>query len=179
MDLDDEVLRDPFDTWWKTHSHLFEVYPPSFTASSDNHDPNDFLFIRIDKSSNITDLREFITEEVKDRLIGKPKFQIDGYPRPDKFQNAYNALVYTLNPVVDGVEVNAEGFLTHKNIYLRATDSRSKGDRLVASSYTNKTTGKVKTQWGAVIERQRKVGIHHLLNVMNGRFGDLPEKGIK
>ena len=174
----DQVLTETFNTWWKTHNHLFEGYAPSFTSPQENQNPDDFLYIRIDKSSNLSDVREFITGEVKDRLTGTPKFQIQGYPRPDKLQNAYNALVYTLNPVVDGVEVNAEGFMSHKNIYLRATDSRSEGDRLVASSFTNKKTGRTKTQWGAGVGRQRDVGIHHLLNVMNGKFGDLPDKGI-
>ena len=174
----DQVLTETFNTWWKTHNHLFEGYAPSFTTPQDKQNPDDFLYIRIDKSSKLEDVREFITGEVKDRLNGTPKFQIQGYPRPDKLQNAYNALVYTLNPVVDGVEVNAEGFMSHKNIYLRATDIRSDGDRLNASSYTDKKTGRTKTQWGAGVGRQRDVGIHHLLNVMNGKFGDLPDKGV-
>jgi hypothetical protein len=163
----DEVLRDPFDKWWKTHSHLFEGHPPSFTTPNDNHDPNDFLFIRLDKSSNLQDVRDFITEEVKDRLTGKPKFQIDGYPRPDNIQNSYNALVLSLK------DWTAQEICEHKNIYLRATDIRSGGERLKVG-----VSSKGKKQYSALVSKHRNVGIHHLLNVMNGKFGDLPDKGI-
>ena len=163
----DQVLTDTFDKWWKTHNYLFEGYPPSFTTPNDNHDPNDFLFIRLDKSSNLQDVRDFITEEVKHRLTGKPKFQIDGYPRPDNIQNAYNALVLSLK------DWTAQEICEHKNIYLRATDIRSGGERLKVG-----VSSKGKKQYSALVSKHRNVGIHHLLNVMNGKFGDLPEKGI-
>ena len=91
----DQVLKDPFDKWWKTHSYLFEGYPPKIIESTGNLDP-DFLYIRIDKKSKLSDVRDFITSEVQSQLTGKPRFEVDGYPRPDGFQNHYNALVLSM-----------------------------------------------------------------------------------
>jgi hypothetical protein len=172
----DQVLNDTFDKWWKTHYHLFEGYAPILTKPNDNQNSDDFLYIRVDKSSNVTDLRDFISTEVVPILQkGKPKFEISGNPRPDKIQNTYNALVFSLNPVVDGVVTNAEGFCTHKNIYLRATDSRSGSDRLMVNPHTDKN-GRTRTHWSGMISRQREVGVHHLLNVMSGELGKSPDK---
>jgi hypothetical protein len=165
-----QVLNDPFDTWWKTHSHLFEGYPPSFTKPNDNHNPDDFLFIRIDKTSKLEDIRDFVTTQVKEQLTGEPKFKIGGYPRPDVLQNGYNAIVLTLK----GWSNKEICEPTNDNIYLRATDSRSGGSRLTVP--TSKTG---KKNYPIAVSKQRNVGIHHLINVMSGKFGDLPKEGIK
>jgi hypothetical protein len=171
----DQVLKDPFDKWWKTHSYLFEGYLPSIIETTGNLDP-DFLYIRIDKTSKLGDVRDFITTEVKSQLTGKPRFEIDGYPRPDVIQNQYNALVLTLKGW------SAQDICTggaKEAIYLRATDTRSKGDRLAVSVVTNKTTGAKKTIWSKTVSTQRNYGLHHLQEVMKGKFGGVPDKGIE
>jgi hypothetical protein len=171
----DQVLKDPFDKWWKTHSYLFEGYLPSIIETTGNLDP-DFLYIRIDKTSKLGDVRDFITTEVKSQLTGKPRFEIDGYPRPDVIQNQYNALVLILKGW------SAQDICTggaKEAIYLRATDTRSKGDRLAVSVVTNKTTGAKKTIWSKTVSTQRNYGLHHLQEVMKGKFGGVPDKGIE
>ena len=167
----DQVLSDSFDKWWETHSHLFEGHKPSFTKPKDNHNPDDFLFIRIDKTSKLEDIRDFLTVEVQPKLTSEPKFKIDGYPRPDVLQNGYNAIVLTLK----GWSNKDICEPTNDNIYLRATDSRSGGSRLIVP--TNKKTGK--KNYPVAVSKQRNYGIHYLVSAMNGKFGDLPSKGIK
>jgi hypothetical protein len=171
----DQVLKDPFDKWWKTHSYLFEGHAPSIIKTSGNLDP-DFLYIRIDKTSKLGDVRDFITAEVQSQLTGKPRFKVDGYPRPDVIQNHYNALVLTLKGW------SAQDICTggpKEAIYLRATDTRSKGDRLAVSVVTIKTTGAKKTIWSKTVSTQRNYGLHHLQEVMKGKFGGVPDKGIE
>ncbi len=166
----DQVLADPFNNWWGTHSHLFEGYAPSIIETTGNLDP-DFLYIRIDRTSKLGDVRDFITAEVQPQLTGKPRFKVDGYPRPDVIQNQYNALVLTLKGW------SAQDICTggpKEAIYLRATDTRSKGDRLAVS-----LTSKGKTIWSKAVSTQRNGGLHHLQEVMKGRFGGVPDKGIE
>jgi len=167
----DQVLSDPFDTWWKTHSHLFEGHKPSFTKPKDNQNSEDFLFIRIDKTSKLEDIRDFVTAEVQPKLTSEPKFKIDGYPRPDVLQNGYNAIVLTLK----GWSNKEICEPTNDNIYLRATDTRSGGSRLTVP--IDKKTGKKK--YPITVGKQRDYGIHYLVSAMNGKFGGLPPKGIK
>ena len=160
----DQVLKNPFDKWWKTHSHLFEGYTPKIMNSTGNLDP-DFLYIRIDKTSKLSDVRDFITKEVQPQLSGKPRFEIDGYPRPDPIQNQYNALVLTMRGW------SAQDICTggpKEAIYLRATDPRSKDDRLSVGVV------KGKKLWSSAVTKQRNGGLHHLQEVMKGRFGSLP-----
>ena len=171
----DQVLKDPFDKWWKTHSHLFEGYAPSIIETTGNLDP-DFLYIRIDRTSKLGDVRDFITTEVQPQLTGKPRFKVDGNNRPDVIQNQYNALVLTLKGW------SAQDICTggpKEAIYLRATDTRSKGDRLAVSVNTDKKTGAKKTIWSKSVSTQRNGGLHHLQGVMKGKFGGVPDKGIE
>ena len=111
------------------------------------------------------DVRDFITKEVKPQLSGKPRFEIDGYTRPDVIQNQYNALVLTMKGWT------AQDICTggpKEAIYLRATDLRSKDDRLSVG------TVKGKTLWSSAVTKQRNGGLHHLQEVMKGRFGSQP-----
>jgi hypothetical protein len=171
----DQVLKDPFNKWWKTHSYLFEGYLPSIIETTGKLDP-DFLYIRIDKTSKLGDVRDFITTEVKSQLTGKPRFEVDGYNRPDVIQNRYNALVLSLKGW------SAQDICTggaKEEIYLRATDTKSEGDRLAVSVNTHKTTGAKKTLWASAVRKQRYFGLHHLQEVMKGKFGGVPDKGIE
>jgi len=171
----DQVLKDPFNKWWKTHSHLFEGYAPSIIETTGNLDP-DFLYIRIDRTSKLGDVRDFVTAEVQSQLTGKPRFEVGGYTRPDVIQNQYNALVLTLKGW------SAQDICTggaKEAIYLRATDTKSKGDRLAVSVVTDKTTGVKKTIWSKAVSTQRNGGLHHLQEVIKGKFGGVPDRGIE
>jgi len=171
----DEVLNDPFDKWWKSHSHLFEGNPVRFMKHGSNLDLDD-LHISIPKTSKLEDIKTFIIKEVQHQLTGKPRFRIDGHPRPDILQNRYNALVLTLKGM--GPKEICEGG-PKKHIYLRSTDSRSKGDRLKVPSHTNPNTRIKKFQHGNLVGKQRNGGLHHLQDVIKGKFGDVPKKGIE
>jgi len=170
----EKVLSDPFDKWFKSHSYLFEGHPPAFMKQGDNLDP-DFLYVRIDRTSKLEDVRSFITKEVQSEITGKPRFSVTGYPRPDVIQNRYNALVMTLQGIL-----NAEICYGDK-IYLRATDARNRDmtkgmeGRLKVSE--NKKTGKL--LYPTTVGKQRDGGLYHLQDVMKGSFGEVPTKGIK
>ena len=167
----DEVLNNTFDKWWKTHSYLFEGHSPSLVKTTGNLDP-DFLYVRIDKTSKLEDVRNFITTEIKPNLTGKPRYAVSGYPRPDVIQNRYNALVLTLKGWT-AQDICTGG--AKENIYLRATDMfRSKDDRLSVG-----ITKKGKVLWSSAVAKQRNGGLHHLQDVMKGRFGDVPTEGVK
>ena len=160
----EQVLKDPFNKWWKGHGYLFEGYTPQIVQSTGYLDP-DFLYIRIDRTSKLEDVRDFITKEIQPQLSGKPRFEIDGYPRPDVLQNQYNALVLTMKGWT------AQDICTggpKEAIYLRATDRRSNDDRLSVG------TVKGKKLWSSAVTKQRNGGLHHLQEVMKGRFGSQP-----
>ena len=166
----DEVLNNTFNTWWKTHSYLFEGHAPSLLKTAEK--PNsDFLYVRIDKTSKLEDVRDFVTSEIKPILTGRPRYAVNGYPRPDVLQNRYNALVLTLKgwSAQDICTGGAKG-----NIYLRATDFRSNDDRLSVG-----VTKKGKVLYSSLVSKQRNGGLHHLQDVMKGKFGDVPTEGVK
>jgi len=166
----DEVLNKTFNTWWETHSYLFEGHTPSLLKTPEKPNP-DFLYVRIDKTSKLEDVRDFITSEIKPILTGKPRYAVNGYPRPDVLQNRYNALVLTLKgwSAQDICTGGAKG-----KIYLRPTDYRSKDDRLKVA-----VTPKGKVLWSALVSKQRNGALHHLQDVMKGKFGDVPTEGVK
>ncbi len=166
----DQVLTDTFDNWWKTHSHLFEGYAPSFLKSKDEWiDSDDFIYIRIDKTSQRRDIQAFLNEEISPRLKGKSKklFKVDGKsPRVNVIQNNYNALVLTLEGW------SAKEIVGHKNIYIRRTDESSlstRGDGLRPKYSTDKSMV-------SNIAKNKMHGVHHLLEVCEGRFGLAPTK---
>jgi hypothetical protein len=167
----DQVLTQVFDRWWTTHSYLFEGHEPKFIESAGSFDPS-FLHIRIDRNSTLEDVRHFITTEVQPQLTGTPLYSVDGYPRPDVVQNRYNALILTLK----GWEAKdiCEGG-GKKAIYLRSTDVRSKDDRLAVGK--NNKTGKL--LWSSTVSKQRNGGLWHLQDVLVGKFGDVPDKGVR
>jgi hypothetical protein len=174
-----QVLSDTFDKWWDSHSYLFEGYPTALLNPRDNLDP-DFLYVRIDRTSKLEDLRDFITREVKPKISGKPRFAVDGYPRPDVIQNRYNALVMSMKGIRN-VDI-CDG----KNIYLRATDKRSRdmiegkdGKMEVTGRHKVHRNSKGKRLYSTTVSKQRDGGLFHLQEVMRGRFGDVPTKGIK
>jgi len=62
-----------------------------------------------------------------------------------------------------------------KAIYLRSTDVRSKDDRLAVGK--NNKTGKL--LWSSTVSKQRNGGLWHLQDVLVGKFGDVPDKGVR
>ena len=165
----DEVLTQPFNSWWKTHSHLFEGHYPSVLKKKDEWIDNpDFIYLRIDKNSQIRDVNKFYDEEIKPKLKNKEsgKFKILGKnARSNVIQNNFNALVLKLKGW------SAKEICTHKNIYLRKTDemdgnSRTKTDRLTISK-----DKKGKLLYDQRVSIQKDKGIWHLLEVCEGRFG--------
>ena len=73
----DQVLTDSFDNWWKTHSYLFEGHTPKFINPKDvSEDNNNFLYIRIDKTSQRRDVQMFFNDEVAKQLKGKTKLSL-------------------------------------------------------------------------------------------------------
>jgi hypothetical protein len=61
-----------------------------------------------------------------------------------------------------------------ETIYLRATDARSKGNRLAVSA-----TSKGKVLWSKTVSTLRNYGFHYLQEVRKGKFGGVPDKGIE
>ena len=61
-----------------------------------------------------------------------------------------------------------------ETIYLRATDARSKGNRLAVSA-----TSKGKVLWSKTVSTQTNYGLHYLQEVSKGKFGGVPDKGIE
>jgi hypothetical protein len=166
----DQVLTDSFDNWWKTHSYLFEGHTPKFINPKDvSEDNNNFLYIRIDKTSQRRDVQMFFNDEVAKQLKGKTKnlFKVVGKsPRVNVIQNNYNALVLSLKGWTPK-EIN-----NHKNIYNRRTDEsvlsvRGDGDsgRPKYSSDKSLVTN---------ISKSKRIGAFRLMEVCEGQFGISP-----
>ena len=161
------------DTARRGHSHLFEGYVPTFLDSKKEWiDDDNFLYIRIDKTTQVKDVTTFMSEEVGKRMKdkGTNRYRVGGkQPRPNVFQNNYNALVLSLKGWSN------KEICEDNKIYLRRTDeaelsSRSSGDRLTVS--IGKKTGT--PLYSKLVSTQRNMGIHHLLEVCDGRFGISP-----
>lgn len=170
----DEVLTKPFDKWWETHSHLFEGYYPSIIKTKDEwiDDPN-FVYVRIDKTSQWTDVRNFMSEELSKTIKsdGRPRYKISGKnPRVNVLQNNFNALVLRIKGKTP------KEICTAKEIYLRATDEhmdakRSKGERLTITK-----DKKNKPLYSSVVSKQLEMGLHHLFEVCEGQFGAVKKR---
>lgn len=162
----DEVLSDTFNKWWKSHSHLFEGhYPTQITSKDEWDDSPEYIYLKIDKSVRTRDVDTFM-QEIKKQMNpeGSPRYLIDGHPRPDVLQNRYNALVMALKGMTP------KEICTHKDIYLRATDDKGDGERLKVP-----VTKNGKYLYPIVVKQQRDGGVHHLLDVMKGSFGSVPQ----
>jgi hypothetical protein len=119
-----EITNLSFDDWWKNHEHLFvdqvgKVLKPHDVVSSN---PDVFTY-EIDKrrrlSDVIKDLRSHY-EENKIERVSREKYPIEGRVRPINLQNRFNALVLKLEDNLSNEEI-----LTHKDNYIRATDTRT------------------------------------------------------
>ena len=165
----DQVLTQPFNTWWKTHSHLFEGYLPSVMKSKDEwNDDSNFVYVKIDKTAQMTDIQNFMSEKLRDviKTRVKPKFQIAGKnPRVNVLQNNFNALVLLIKGWTP------KEICTHKNIYLRKTDERIDAKRTDGERLTVPYNKEGKFLYSTIVSKQKDMGMHHLFEVCQGRFG--------
>ena len=117
-----------FDDWWKDHEHLFldqvgRVLKPHDVVSSN---PDTFTY-EIDKRRRlndvIQDLRKHYAEQEIER-VSRDEYSIEGKVRPLVLQNKFNALVLKLEDKLSNEEI-----LSHKDDYIRATDTRTAKSR--------------------------------------------------
>lgn len=167
----DQVLTRSFDDWWKTHSYLFEgFYPTVMNSAKDWVDDPNFVHLRIDKTAQWSDVQQFMKEELAGLIKeeGAPRYRISGKnPRVNVLQNNFNALILSIKGWTP------KEICTSEKIYLRKTDehfeaSRTPGDRLTIK------TSDGKPKYSATVAAQRNMGLHHLFEVCEGRFGKAP-----
>ncbi len=165
----DKVLTQTFDAWWKDHSFLFEGHQPTILSSPEEWiDHPDFIYVRFDRTSQVRDVKDFLTKHLSPKIKTKrAAFTISGKnPRVNVIQNNYNALVLSLKGW------GPKDIATAKENYLRrtdeVTDTRTKGDRLTVA-----TDKEGKPLYSLLVSRQRNQGIFHLLEVCEGRFGNV------
>ena len=170
----DQVKTQQFDKWWKTHSHLFEGYYPSIISSKNEwiEDPN-FVYVRIDKNSHLSDIRDFMQNQLTEAVKGKakPKYKIEGKnPRVKVLQNNLNAIILLIKGKTPKEIYN------DNKIFLRSTDEhmdakRSHGEDNRLSLPRDRKSGK--PLYSALVSKQRDMGLHHLFEVCDGRFGEV------
>ena len=123
-----EIPHLNFDNWWKEHKHLFldqvgRVLKPHDVVSSN---PDTFTY-EIDKRRRlndvIQDLRKHYAEQEIER-VSRDEYSIEGKVRPLVLQNKFNALVLKLEDKLSNEEI-----LSHKDDYIRATDTRTAKSR--------------------------------------------------
>ncbi|MDA8942321.1 hypothetical protein N9I04_00115 [Alphaproteobacteria bacterium] len=159
---------DQNDEKRRGHSHLFEGYTPTFIDPKDGFQENDnFLYIRIDKTSQRRDVQAFFNDEVSKQLKGKTKnlFKVVGKsPRVNVIQNNYNALVLSLKGWTPK-EIHY-----HDKIYNRKTDTlhSDRGDGLRAEYSSDKSLV-------TNISKSKRIGVFRLMEVCEGRFGNSPD----
>jgi len=163
-----EITNLSFDDWWKNHEHLFvdqvgKVLKPHDVVSSN---PDVFTY-EIDKrrrlSDVIKDLRSHY-EENKIERVSREKYPIEGRVRPINLQNRFNALVLKLEDNLSNEEI-----LTHKDNYIRATDTRTAKGRFQGEygRVIFELIGGSQKNWGA-----KQI----LLSVCDGYFVKHPNK---
>jgi len=164
----DEILNMSFNDWWQEHNHLFQdqvgrVLKPNDVVSSN---PDVFTY-EIDKRRRLSDVIKDLRSHYEDNKIervSREKYPIEGKVRPIVLQNRFNALVLKLEDNLSNEEI-----LTHKDNYIRATDTRT-------------AKGKFQGEYGRVIFEliggsQKNWGAKQiLLSVCDGYFVKHPIK---
>ena len=120
----DEILNMSFNDWWKEHNHLFQdqvgrILKPNDVVSSN---PDVFSY-EIDKRRRLSDVIKDLRSHYEDNKIervSREKYPIEGRVRPINLQNRFNALVLKLEDNLSNEEI-----LTHKDNYIRGTDTRT------------------------------------------------------
>ena len=96
---------------------------------------------------------------------GRQRYKISGKPRVKVCQNNFNALVL----LIEGK--TPKEICLDKSIYLRKTDENFDAKRTKTESLTIPTDGKGKPLYSLVVSKQKWMGVHHLMEVCQGRFG--------
>ena len=163
-----EITNLSFDDWWKDHEHLFvdqvgKVLKPHDVVSSN---PDVFSY-EIDKRRRLSDVIKDLRSHYEDNKIervSREKYPIEGKVRPIVLQNRFNALVLKLEDNLSNEEI-----LTHKDNYIRATDTRTAKGRHQGSDgrVIFELIGGSQKNWGA-----KQI----LLSVCDGYFVKHPTK---
>jgi len=164
----DEILNMEFNDWWKEHNHLFQdqvgrVLKPNDVVSSN---PDTFTY-EFDKRRRLTDVISDLRkhyEENKVERVTRDKYPVEGKVRPINLQNRFNALVLKLEDNLSNEEI-----LTHKDNYIRATDTRTAKGRFQGEygRVIFELIGGSQKNWGA-----KQI----LLSVCDGYFVKHPNK---
>ena len=157
-----------FDDWWIEHEHLFlaqvgRVLKPHDVVSSN---PDVFTY-EIDKRRRLVDIKKDLDRLFKEsniERVTRDKHPIEGKVRPIVLQNRFNALVLKLEDNLSNEEI-----LTHKDNYIRATDTRTAKGRHQGSDgrVIFELIGGSQKNWGA-----KQI----LLSVCDGYFVKHPTK---
>ena len=106
-------------------------------------------------------------------VVKNPIYKISGkQPRVNVFQNNYNALVLSLKGWSN------KDICENEKIYLRRTDTFDNTETGVSKTRTSgyrltvTTDKKGKKLYSSVVSKQRNMGIWHLKEVCDGRFGN-------
>ena len=159
----DLVLTQTFDRWWKSHHQLFEAALPELITSKSIKTDDDHIYLKLDKRFNWDDLHAYLNREVRKHLNQPYKYQVKGKGRYTQLLNRYNAVVCCMNGK------SAKDIFTDPAGYIRAPDEE--GDRIMDAGGTL-SLGKIKKEkYSGPFRRQYTGGIHHLLEVCEGRFG--------
>ena len=163
-----EITNLSFDDWWKDHEHLFvdqvgKVLKPHDVVSSN---PDVFTY-EIDKRRRLSDVIKDLRTHYEDNKIervSREKYPIEGKVRPIVLQNRFNALVLKLEDNLSNEEI-----LTHKDNYIRATDTRTAKGRFQGEygRVIFELIGGSQKNWGA-----KQI----LLSVCDGYFVKHPNK---
>ena len=164
----DEILNMSFNDWWQEHNHLFQdqvgrVLKPNDVVSSN---PDVFTY-EIDKRRRLSDVIKDLRTHYEDNKIervSREKYPIEGKVRPIVLQNRFNALVLKLEDNLSNEEI-----LTHKDNYIRATDTRTAKGRFQGEygRVIFELIGGSQKNWGA-----KQI----LLSVCDGYFVKHPNK---
>ena len=157
----DLVLTQSFDRWWKEHHGLFEASLPELISEKSVTTDDDHIYLKLDKRFNWDDLHTFLNREVRKQLNQPHKFEVKGKGRITQILNRYNAVVCCMHGM------SAKEIFLDSAGYIRAPDE--KGDRVDAGG--SLSYGRTKAKFSGAFRRQYKGGIHHLLEVCDGRFG--------
>ena len=126
--------------------------------------------MRIDKTSQWTDVQSFMQEKLSKviKTEGRPRYKISGLPRANVLQNNFNALVMSLRGE------SPKDICTSKDIYLRKTDEKMTSTRTSGDRLTVPKDKQGRSLYSLVVSKQRVMGMHHLFEVCEGRFGYAP-----
>ncbi len=72
----EEVKIKSFDTWFRTHKHLFTLKPVEVITQKDNL-PKDSFIVSIPKSSNINSVKREIDRLLKDKLTNVEETEVN------------------------------------------------------------------------------------------------------